>query len=92
MPQYIVLKPLSPAQGPVIEPAPAPTASEPTPALVLIDETFLSGETDEERAASAERLIAMGVIAVYDAPAPTPEPAPAAEPQIVRHAARKSEE
>ncbi len=93
MPQYIVLKPISPAQGPVIEPAPEPTANDPAPQLVLIDDSVLSGETDDERAANAERLIAMGVIAVYEAPAAAPEAEPAADqPVVVRRVARKPEE
>ena len=36
---YIVLKPISPAEGPIIEPAVA-TADNPTPEPVLLDATF----------------------------------------------------
>lgn len=92
MPQYIVLKPLSPNQGPVIEPAPAPTASEPAPALVLIDDTFFSGATDDERAANAQILISQGVIALYEEPAPAPEPPAAEQSQVVRRVARQPQE
>ncbi len=76
--QYVVLKSISPHEGPIIEPAPAPTAENPEPQPVLLDAAFFSGETDEERAANIERLIAQGVIAPVEAavvPEPiTPEP------------------
>lgn len=72
---YIVLKPISPAEGPVIEPAVA-TADNPTPEPVLLDATFFSGETDEERAANIQRLIEQGVIAPVDEAAPAAPVAP----------------
>lgn len=59
---YIVLKPISPAEGPIIEPAVA-TAENPAPEPVLLDAAFFSGDTDDERAANIERLIEQGVIA-----------------------------
>ena len=72
---YIVLKPISPAEGPIIEPAVA-TADNPTPEPVLLDATFFSGETDEERAANIQRLIEQGVIAPVDEAAPAAPVAP----------------
>jgi hypothetical protein len=68
MTQYIVLKPISPAEGPIIKPAPAATPEHPEPAPVLIDAAAFSGDTDEERQGSIARLIEQGVIAVYDLP------------------------
>ena len=63
MKQYIVLQNIAPDQGPIIRPA--ATADDPP---TLIDLSVIRGETDDERAANAERLIALGVIA------PVPEP------------------
>jgi hypothetical protein len=65
MTQYIVLQNIAPDQGPIIYPA------KPDEAPVLIDLSVVRGETDEERAANAQKLIALGVIA----PAPVPAPA-----------------
>lgn len=82
---YIVLKPISPAEGPIIEPAVA-TADNPAPEPVLLDAAFFSGETDEERAANIKRLIEQGVIAPVDEAAPAPEvtnPDPPAVPRRV---------
>jgi hypothetical protein len=83
MSQFIVLKPISPQQGPIIFPA-EPTAAVPEPAPVLVDDTLFSGETDEERAANIARLIEQGVIASL--PDPTPEPEPPAVPRRSRTA------
>ena len=83
---YIVLKPISPHEGPIIEPAVA-TADNHEPQPVLLDAAFFSGETDEERAANIERLIEQGVIAPFDEAAPVaPEvvnPEPPAVPRRV---------
>jgi hypothetical protein len=68
MTQYIVLKPISLATGPIIEPAPAPTPADPEPAPVLLDETQFGGDTPEAHAAGIALLIEQGVIAVYDPP------------------------
>ncbi len=74
---YIVLKPISPTEGPIIEPAVA-TVDNPTPQPVLVEEGLFSGDTDDERAANIKRLIEQGVIAPVEAavvPEPiTPEP------------------
>lgn len=86
---YIVLKPISPAEGPIIEPAPAPTADNPEPEPVLLDATFFSGETDEERAANIERLIEQGVIAPFDEAAPVaPDVANPDPPAVPRRVAQ----
>jgi len=63
--QYIVLKPISPHEGPIIAPA-TPTADNPAPAPILVDESLFSGDTTEERVANIARLIAAGVIAPVD--------------------------
>jgi hypothetical protein len=83
MAQYIVLKPISPPSGPIIFPA-EPTAVEPSPVPVLVEETLFSGETDDERAVNIARLIAQGVIA------PLPDPTP--EPPAVPRRSRTSQE
>lgn len=57
MAQYIVLQPISPEQGALIQPA-QPTEDEPNPAPVLI-------ELDD---AAAARLLEMGVVAPLPAP------------------------
>jgi hypothetical protein len=86
--QYIVLKPISPHEGPIIEPA-VPTADNPTPEPVLLDATFFSGETDEERAANIARLIEQGVIAPVDEAAPVaPEPTNPDPPAVPRRVAQ----
>jgi hypothetical protein len=64
--RYIVLKPISPPEGAIIEPAVA-TADNPTPEPVLVEEGLFSGDTDDERVANIARLIAAGVIAPYEA-------------------------
>ena len=90
---YIVLKPISPHEGPIIEPAVA-TADNPAPEPVLIDAAFFSGETDEERAANIERLIEQGVIAPFDeapAPAAAPEPTNPEPPAVPRRPAQPEE-
>ncbi len=75
MKQFIVLQNIAPDQGPIIYPA-ATVDDPPT----LIGLSVIRGETDEERAANAERLIALGVIAPVPAPelalVPAPEPKP----------------
>ena len=86
---YIVLKPISPHEGPIIEPAVA-TADNPTPQPVLLDAAFFSGETDEERAANIARLIAQGVIAPVEEAAPAPEPATPEPPALPRRVAQPS--
>lgn len=73
---YIVLKSISPHEGPIIEPAPAPTTDNPEPQPVLLDAAFFSGDTDEERAANIQRLIEQGVIAPVDEAAPAAPVAP----------------
>lgn len=89
---YIVLKPISPAEGPIIEPAVA-TADNPAPEPVLLDAAFFSGETDEERAANIQRLIEQGVIAPVDEAAPVaPEPTNPDPPAVPRRVAQPSEE
>jgi len=90
--QYIVLKPISPHEGPIIEPA-VPTAENPAPEPVLLDAAFFSGETDDERAANIERLIEQGVIAPFDEAAPVaPEPTNPDPPAVPRRVARQPEE
>lgn len=83
---YIVLKPISPTEGPIIEPAVA-TVDNPTPQPVLVEEGLFSGDTDDERAANIKRLIEQGVIAPVDEAAPVaPEvtnPDPPAVPRRV---------
>lgn len=69
--KYIVLQSIAPDQGSIIYPA-APDAPP-----VLIDDSIIRGETDEERAANVARLIALGVIA----PLPT-ETKPARGPRV----------
>lgn len=89
---YIVLKPISPHEGPIIEPA-VPTAENPAPEPVLLDAAFFSGETDDERAANIERLIEQGVIAPFDEAAPVaPEPTNPDPPAVPRRVARQPEE
>jgi hypothetical protein len=86
--QYIVLKPISPHEGPIIEPA-VPTAENPAPEPVLLDAAFFSGETDDERAANIERLIEQGVIAPVDEAAPVaPEPTNPDPPAVPRRVAQ----
>lgn len=66
--QYIVLQPLSPEQGPLILPS-APDRDTPDviPPPTLVDDTVISAE-------AAPILIALGVIALVEAPAPeTPD-------------------
>ena len=85
---YIVLKPISPAEGPIIEPAVA-TADNPAPEPVLLDAAFFSGETDDERAANIARLIEQGVIAPFDEAAPVaPEPTNPDPPAVPRRVAQ----
>lgn len=85
---YIVLKPISPHEGPIIEPA-VPTAENPAPEPVLLDAAFFSGETDDERAANIERLIEQGVIAPVDEAAPVaPEPTNPDPPAVPRRVAQ----
>ena len=85
---YIVLKPISPAEGPIIEPAVA-TADNPAPEPVLLDAAFFSGETDEERAANIQRLIEQGVIAPVDEAAPVaPDVANPDPPAVPRRVAQ----
>ena len=89
---YIVLKPISPHEGPVIEPAVA-TADNPEPEPVLLDAAFFSGDTDDERAANIKRLIEQGVIAPVDEAAPVePEPTNPDPPAVPRRVARQPEE
>ena len=86
--QYIVLKPISPHEGPIIEPAVA-TADNPAPEPVLLDAAFFSGDTDDERAANIERLIEQGVIAPFDEAAPVaPEPTNPDPPAVPRRVAQ----
>ena len=86
--QYIVLKPISPHEGPIIEPA-VPTAENPAPEPVLLDAAFFSGDTDDERAANIERLIEQGVIAPVDEAAPVaPEPTNPDPPAVPRRVAQ----
>lgn len=96
--QYIVLKPISPPEGAIIEPA-VPTAADPAPAPVLVDASLFSGETDDERAANIARLIEAGVIAPAEpgellAPEPAADlGAPALQPIThARPVARQNEE
>ena len=85
---YIVLKPISPHEGPIIEPA-VPTAENPAPEPVLLDAAFFSGDTDDERAANIERLIEQGVIAPFDEAAPVaPEPTNPEPPAVPRRVAQ----
>ena len=85
---YIVLKPISPAEGPIIEPAVA-TVDNPTPQPVLVEEGLFSGDTDDERAANIKRLIEQGVIAPVDEAAPVaPEPTNPEPPAIPRRPAQ----
>lgn len=85
---YIVLKPISPHEGPIIEPA-VPTAENPAPEPVLLDAAFFSGDTDDERAANIERLIEQGVIAPVDEAAPVaPEPTNPDPPAVPRRVAQ----
>ena len=89
--QYVVLQPISPQSGPIIEPARA-TASDPTPAPVLVEENLFSGDTAEECVANIARLIAAGVIAPADVSAPIIDPGAPDAPSRPRRAARTSEE
>ena len=90
---YIVLKSISPHEGPIIEPAPAPTTDNPEPQPVLLDAAFFSGDTDEERAANIQRLIEQGVIAPFDEAAPVaPEPTNPDPPAVPSRVAQPSEE
>lgn len=85
---YIVLKPISPTEGPIIEPAVA-TVDNPTPQPVLVEEGLFSGDTDDERAANIKRLIEQGVIAPVDEAAPVaPEPTNPEPPAIPRRPAQ----
>jgi hypothetical protein len=84
---YIVLKPISPQEGPIIEPAPPARPGEPENPPVLVDDALFSGETADERAASIARLIELGVIA----PVPEPEPEPQPEPPAIPRRARTQE-
>jgi hypothetical protein len=72
--QYIVLRPISPTDGPVVYPGMKPTSDDPNPAPVLVDAGIVSGETDDEKATNLKLLIARGVLAEYvpDAPAEAP--------------------
>lgn len=93
--QYIVLKPISPPEGAIIEPA-VPTAADPAPAPVLVDTSLFSGETDDERAANIARLIEAGVIVPAELLAPEPAAdlgVPALHPTThARPVARQNEE
>jgi hypothetical protein len=85
---YIVLKPISPTEGPIIEPAVA-TVDNPTPQPVLVEEGLFSGDTDDERAANIKRLIEQGVIAPVDEAAPVaPEPTNPDPPAVPRRVAQ----
>ncbi len=85
---YIVLKPISPTEGPIIEPAVA-TVDNPTPQPVLVEEGLFSGDTDDERAANIKRLIEQGVIAPFDEAAPVaPEPTNPDPPAVPRRVAQ----
>jgi hypothetical protein len=91
---YIVLKPISPPEGAIIEPAVA-TADNPTPEPVLVEEGLFSGDTDDERAANIKRLIEQGVIAPFEVPAldlVAPVEQPLDAPSLPRRVARQSEE
>lgn len=57
--RYVLLQPLSPEQGPIIFPAPAPAEGEPAPDPVLVDDALISAE-------AAPLLLAAGVIAPYE--------------------------
>ena len=85
---YIVLKSISPHEGPIIEPAPAPTTDNPEPQPVLLDAAFFSGDTDEERAANIQRLIEQGVIAPVEEAAPAPDVANPDPPAVPRRVAQ----
>ena len=86
--RYIVLKPISPPEGAIIEPAVA-TADNPTPEPVLVEEGLFSGDTDDERAANIKRLIEQGVIAPFDEAAPVaPEPTNPDPPAVPRRVAQ----
>lgn len=64
MPQYIVLQPISPDQGPLIVPSVREhTAPDVEPPPVIVDETIISD-------AAAPILIAQGVIALLPADLP----------------------
>ena len=92
--QYIVLKPISPHEGPIIAPA-TPTADNPEPQPVIVDEELFSGDTTEERVANIARLIAAGVIAPYEETAPkliAPTEHPLEAPSLPRRVARQNEE
>ena len=89
--QYIVLKALSPHTGPIIEPA-VPTADNPEPQPVLLDESFFSGESDDERAANIARLIDAGVITPFDAAPVAPEPTNPEPPAVPRRTAQPPQE
>ncbi len=91
---YIVLKPISPPEGAIIEPAVA-TADNPTPEPVLVEEGLFSGDTDDERAANIKRLIEQGVIAPFEVPAldlVAPVEQPLDAPSLPRRVARQPEE
>jgi hypothetical protein len=61
MPQYIVLQPISPEQGPLILPAqPDRAAPDVVPPPVLVDDTVISAE-------AAPILIAAGVLVLLEA-------------------------
>ncbi len=92
--RYIVLKPISPPEGAIIEPAVA-TADNPTPEPVLVEEGLFSGDTDDERAANIKRLIEQGVIAPFEVPAldlVAPVEQPLDAPSLPRRVARQPEE
>ena len=91
---YIALKPISPPEGAIIEPA-VPTAENPTPEPVLVEEGLFSGDTDDERAANIKRLIEQGVIAPFEVPAldlVAPVEQPLDAPSLPRRVARQPEE
>ncbi len=83
--QYVVLKPISPPEGAIIEPA------QPDTEPVLVDAALFSGDTEDERAANIERLIEAGVIAPFEAPAPA-DPIVLEAPVLPRRVARQPEE
>lgn len=92
--RYIVLKPISPPEGAIIEPAVA-TADNPTPEPVLVEEGLFSGDTDDERAANIKRLIEQGVITPFEVPAldlVAPVEQPLDAPSLPRRVARQPEE
>ena len=67
MPQYIVLQPISPEQGPLILPArPSREAPDEIPPPTIVDESVISAE-------AAPILIERGVIAMLH-PRPTAKP------------------